>query len=122
MSKSDLPDWRDLPEEVRGRKPTPGELLRFLPDVGRLLWAVARDARVPWYAKAAAAGAAAYVVSPVDLVPDVLPVLGQLDDVWIVAKALKFLLRETGVELLEELWPGTDEGFAVLLWVAGVRD
>ncbi len=118
----DLPDWRDLPDEVRASRPTPGELLRFLPDVARLLWDVARDPRVPWYAKAAAGGAAAYVMSPVDVVPDFLPVLGQLDDVWIVVKALKFLLRESGQELLEELWAGTDEGFAVLLWVAGVRD
>lgn len=107
---------------VPGRRPSPGELLRFLPDVARLLFALARDPRVPWYAKAAAVGAAAYVASPVDLVPDALPVLGQLDDAWLVAKALRFLLREAGQDVLVELWSGSDEGFAVLLWVAGVRD
>ncbi len=122
MDRDDLPDLRDLPEELRGARPGPKELLRFLPDVARLLFTVARDPRVPWYAKAAAVGAAAYVASPIDLVPDAIPVLGQVDDVWLVVKALRFLLREAGQDLLAELWQGTDEGFAVVLWVAGVRD
>lgn len=98
------------------------QVIRFLPDLGKLFWAAARDPRVPWYAKASAAGAVAYVVSPIDVVPDVLPVVGQLDDVWIVVKALRFLLREAGVEVLRELWVGTDEGFDILLVAAGIRD
>lgn len=48
------------------------------------LWLAARDARVPWYAKAVAAAVAAYALSPIDLIPDFVPVLGYLDDLIIV--------------------------------------
>ena len=48
------------------------------------LYLAARDPRVPWYAKATAAGVAAYALSPIDLIPDFIPVLGYLDDVIIV--------------------------------------
>ena len=48
------------------------------------LWLAARDPRTPWYAKAAAAGVVAYALSPIDLIPDFIPVLGHLDDVLIV--------------------------------------
>jgi uncharacterized membrane protein YkvA (DUF1232 family) len=48
------------------------------------LYLAARDPRVPWYAKSVAAGVAAYALSPIDLIPDFVPVLGYLDDVIIV--------------------------------------
>lgn len=48
------------------------------------LWLAARDPRTPWYAKATAAGVVAYALSPIDLIPDFMPVLGHLDDVLIV--------------------------------------
>lgn len=108
--------------DAGGKGPGVADIVRFLPDLGRLFWAAARDPRVPWYAKAACAGAVAYVVSPIDVIPDMIPGIGQLDDVWVVLKALKFLLREAGYEVLADLWPGTDEGFSVLLVAAGVKD
>lgn len=98
------------------------ELLRFLPDVARLLGRVAKDPRVPWHAKAVAGGAIAYVASPVDLIPDFLgPVVGQLDDVYVVTKALRYLFNTAGYDLLRELWSGSDDGFTLLLVVAGVE-
>jgi uncharacterized membrane protein YkvA (DUF1232 family) len=48
------------------------------------LYLAARDPRTPWYAEALAVGVAAYALSPIDLIPDVIPVLGYLDDVVIV--------------------------------------
>ena len=48
------------------------------------LWIAARDPRVPWYAKALAMAIAAYALSPIDLIPDFIPVLGYLDDLVIV--------------------------------------
>lgn len=48
------------------------------------LWIAARDPRVPWYAKAVAAMVAAYALSPIDLIPDFIPILGYLDDLLIV--------------------------------------
>lgn len=97
------------------------ELVRFLPDVATLLWRLARDPRVPWTGKAVAAGAVAYVVSPIDLVPDFLAGIGQLDDIWIVVRALRLLFRSAGYELMQELWPGSEEGFQALVVVAGIR-
>jgi len=97
------------------------ELATFLVDVGRLLWAVARDPRVPWAAKAVAAGSLVYVVSPVDLVPDFIPGLGRVDDVFLVARALRFLANNTGYDILRQHWRGSDDGFALLLVLAGVK-
>lgn len=107
---------------TRGREPrTVVELARFLGDAGRLLWRVARDPRVPWQAKVVAGGAVAYVASPIDLVPDFLPVVGQLDDLFLLTRALRYLAGAAGYELLHELWPGSEDGFALLLVLAGVE-
>lgn len=97
------------------------ELATFLVDVGRLLWAVARDPRVSWAAKAVAAGSVAYVISPIDLVPDFIPGLGQLDDVFLIARALRFLANSAGYEVLHEHWQGSDDGFTLLLVLAGIK-
>lgn len=96
------------------------ELLRFLPDVARLLYDLGRDARVPWHGKAAAVGAVAYVISPFDLIPDVLPRKGRLDDIWIVGRALRYLFHAAGYDVMRDRWRGSDDGFALLLVVAGV--
>jgi uncharacterized membrane protein YkvA (DUF1232 family) len=105
----------------RGGGSTPlRELAVFLPDVAKLLWRIVRDPRVSRRAKAIAAGAVVYVASPIDLVPDQIPVLGQLDDVWVVTRALRYLVTSTGYDLVRELWPGSDDGFALLLVVAGI--
>ena len=58
----------------------------------------ARDPRVPWYAKLLAGLVAAYALSPIDLIPDFIPVLGHLDDALLVAGLLK-LVRRYGSEL-----------------------
>lgn len=97
------------------------ELATFLVDVGRLLWAVARDRRVPWAAKAVAAGTVVYVVSPIDLIPDFVPGLGQLDDLFLIARALRFLANSAGYDILRGHWRGSDDGFTLLLVLAGVR-
>ncbi|HEX2029647.1 MAG TPA: YkvA family protein [Nitriliruptorales bacterium] len=96
------------------------ELARFLPDVARLFRDVVRDERVPMRAKLVAGGVLAYLVSPVDLVPDVLPVAGQADDVALVLWAVRRLLRSAGYEVLKDLWRGSDDGFLLLLLVAGI--
>lgn len=97
------------------------ELARFVGDVGRLLWRLARDPRVPWQAKAVAGGAMAYVVSPLDVIPDVVPGIGQMDDLFIIVRSLRYLAGQAGYDVLHELWPGSEEGFALLLVLAGTR-
>ena len=66
------------------------------------VYLAARDPRVPWYAKGLALLIAAYAVSPVDLIPDFIPVLGHLDDVVLIPLGIWLLLRLTPSELLEE--------------------
>ncbi|MDB5473695.1 MAG: hypothetical protein JWP99_998 [Devosia sp.] len=57
------------------------------------LWIAARDRRVPWYAKLAAGCVAAYALSPIDLIPDFIPVLGYLDDVILVPLGILLAVR-----------------------------
>lgn len=106
---------------AKGQLKPSAELLRFVPDIGRLLWRLARDPAVPWQAKLVAGSAAAYVVSPLDVLPDVIPGVGQLDDVFIVVKGLKYLFKRAGYDKVREHWSGTDEGFALMLMVTGIE-
>jgi uncharacterized membrane protein YkvA (DUF1232 family) len=67
-----------------------------------MLCLAARDPRVPWYAKVVAACVAAYALSPIDLIPDFIPVLGYLDDVIIVPLGILLAIRLIPPALLEE--------------------
>lgn len=67
------------------------------------LWLAARDARVPWHAKAVAGAVAAYALSPVDLIPDFIPILGYLDDLLIVPLGIMLAIRLVPVEVMVEL-------------------
>jgi len=67
------------------------------------LYLAARDPRVPWYAKATAACVAAYALSPIDLIPDFVPVLGYLDDVIIVPLGIALAARLVPSDLMAEL-------------------
>ena len=66
------------------------------------LYLAARDPRVPWYAKAVAACVAVYALSPIDLIPDVIPILGYLDDMVIVPLGIWLAIRLIPPSLLEE--------------------
>ncbi len=66
------------------------------------LWRAARDPRVPWMAKAVAGLVAAYALSPIDLIPDFVPVLGYLDDLLIVPAGIWLAVRLVPADILEE--------------------
>ena len=66
------------------------------------LYLAARDPRVPWYAKAMAAAIAAYAFSPIDLIPDFIPVLGYLDDLLILPLAIALTVRLIPAALMDE--------------------
>jgi uncharacterized membrane protein YkvA (DUF1232 family) len=66
------------------------------------LWIAGRDPRVPWHAKAVAAAVAAYALSPIDLIPDFIPVLGYLDDLIIVPLGITLAVRLIPPELMAE--------------------
>ena len=64
------------------------------------VWLAARDPRTPWYAKALGLAVAAYALSPIDLIPDFIPVLGLLDDLLIVPAGLWLTLRLVPPEVM----------------------
>src|SRR5580765_3726871 len=66
------------------------------------LWLAARDPRVPWYAKAVAGAVAAYALSPIDLIPDFVPVLGYLDDLIIVPVGIFLVVRLIPPDIMAE--------------------
>jgi uncharacterized membrane protein YkvA (DUF1232 family) len=67
------------------------------------LYLAGRDPRVPWYAKALALATAAYALSPIDLIPDFIPILGYLDDVIILPLAILLTVRLIPANVLAEL-------------------
>jgi uncharacterized membrane protein YkvA (DUF1232 family) len=89
-------------------------LARFLPDCVVLVRRLLRDPRVPRRRKLTLALAAAYLLVPIDLVPDFIPVAGQLDDAIVVGLVLRQLLRGGGDELLREHWPGPPRSLALI--------
>lgn len=103
---------------VAGRPASARALARFVPDAIVLFRRLLADGRVPRRRKAALALGVVYLAMPIDLVPDLIPVVGQLDDALVVAILLRYLARGGGPALLEELWPGPDESLRVLLRLA----
>jgi uncharacterized membrane protein YkvA (DUF1232 family) len=94
---------------VAARRLPPGplrDLAGFLPAAVTAAHRLRRDPRVPVAAKVAVAVAALWVLSPVDLLPEFLPVVGPLDDVLVVALALRYAARRVPRQLLLEAWPG----------------
>jgi uncharacterized membrane protein YkvA (DUF1232 family) len=81
------------------------ELPRFL----RLLWGLITDARVSMVDKLLVAGAIAYIVAPIDLIPDFIPFLGEVDDVYLLVLALRRLLQNAGRSVLLAHWTGDPE-------------
>ena len=75
---------------------------------------------MPRRAKVALALLVPYLASPIDLIPDFLPGIGQLDDALLVAAALRYVVRLAGPEVIAELWPGSASGLRVVLASSGV--
>jgi uncharacterized membrane protein YkvA (DUF1232 family) len=71
-----------------------------------------RDPRVPWYARALAAVIVGYALSPIDLIPDFIPVLGYLDDLVLIPLGIALLLRMIPVEVMEEAREAARKRFA----------
>jgi uncharacterized membrane protein YkvA (DUF1232 family) len=95
------------------------ELVRVVPDVLRLLRSLITDRSVPLDVRAVLAFLIVWIVSPIDLIPEFIPVLGPLDDVVVAAVALRYTRRRLGVEELGRRWAGTPEGFALLVRLLG---
>ena len=107
--------WRARPDELGAR-----EALRLLPDVVRLVRRLAADRSLPRGVRVRLWALLVYLLSPLDLVPDFLPVIGYADDVVVVAWALRSVVRRAGPEALARHWPGHPAGLAVVSRLAGI--
>ena len=98
-----------------GRGADARAMARFVPDCVVLFKRLLSDPRVEWWRKVLLVLVIVYLASPIDLVPDFIPVAGQLDDAILVVIALRVLLRGSGPRLLAEHWPGPRQSLLVIL-------
>lgn len=96
------------------------EIVRLVPDVVRLVKRLASDPRTPRGTRWLLFGLLGYLLLPIDLVPDFVPVLGYADDAVAVVLVLRVAIRHAGVERVTEHWPGTEAGLAGLLRLLGL--
>jgi len=96
---------------IHGRHEDARALATFIPDCIVLVTRLARDPRVPF-------ALVAYLALPFDLVPDFIPVAGQVDDAIIVALVLRHFVRAGGEPMMRELWPGPEQSLALILRLA----
>jgi uncharacterized membrane protein YkvA (DUF1232 family) len=102
-----------------GRRDEARALVTFIPDCIVLVTRLARDPRVPRRRKLLLLGLAGYLALPFDLVPDFIPVAGQLDDAIIVALVLRHFVRAGGEPLIRQLWPRPEASLNLVLRIAG---
>ncbi|HEY5890910.1 MAG TPA: YkvA family protein [Acidimicrobiia bacterium] len=81
----------------------------MIPNLVKLIGRLMTDPRVPRRSKIVLGAAAAYVVSPIDLIPEVIPVIGWADDVIFLMMALDALISRTGPEIVQEHWDGPND-------------
>ena len=91
---------------VAGQRTAAREIATLLPNLLRLFKGLVRDPRVPRRSKWLLIFGAAWVASPIDLIPEFIPVLGPLDDAVVAALILRHLLRTAGREVVTEHWRG----------------
>ncbi len=96
------------------------EALRILPDVLRLVRRLAGDKSLPRRVRVRLGLLLVYLASPIDLIPDFVPVLGYADDAINCPAVLRGVVGRAGLDAVRGHWPGTDEGFAALTRLTGL--
>lgn len=120
-TKSLRPD-EVLPPEGRSiqSKRLVADAALMLPNILKLIGRLLLDPRVPRRAKITLGVAAAYVVSPIDLIPDVIPVIGWADDVLLVLFAIDSLIERAGPEIVDEHWDGPGDLLSLVREAVGL--
>lgn len=106
--------WRSAPSRASTL-----DAVRLLPDLLRLTAGLARDPATPRSCKVALGGLAVWLASPIDLIPEFVPVIGPLDDIVVTAIVLRWVGRRLGIDALRAHWPGSEEGFGLVLRLLG---
>ena len=102
-----------------GRGTDAAAMARFVPDCVVLVRRLIGDPRVPAESKLLLGVLVVYLASPIDLVPDFIPVAGQLDDALLLALVMRHLVRRSGARVVAEHWPGPVRTLNVVLRLSG---
>ena len=108
---------RRAKNQLRGRM---ANFLLFLPNMAMLLGRLLKDARVPTAEKALFVAAILYFIMPIDLIPDIFPFIGQIDDVYLIALTLLRLVNRTDERVVRENWSGGGDIVALADSIASI--
>lgn len=117
MAKSQTKLKRRERSEMKGRMKG---FLMFLPNMVTLLARMIKDSRVPTAEKALFLAAIVYVISPLDIIPDFFPFIGQVDDIYVVALTLLRLVNRTDESVVRQHWSGGGDIVALANSIAGI--
>jgi uncharacterized membrane protein YkvA (DUF1232 family) len=104
-----------------GRREDARALAGFIPDCLVLVSRLAKDKRISRRRRLVLFGVLAYLALPIDLVPDFLPGIGQLDDAVLLGLALRVVVRGGNTELVRRAWPGPEASLTLVLRAAGLE-
>lgn len=103
--------------ELKGRMRS---FLLFIPNLVAMMARMIKDTRVPTAEKALFIGAIIYVISPLDLIPDVLPFIGQVDDIYVVGLTLLRMISKTDPAIVRQHWHGGGDIVALIDSIVGI--
>jgi uncharacterized membrane protein YkvA (DUF1232 family) len=100
------PRTRTRAERERGGRRSVFAVVKQLPSYARLVFGLLSDRRISGFDKALVGAAVAYVLAPIDLIPDFIPVIGELDDLFVLVLAIQHLVANADPEIVLEHWTG----------------
>ena len=106
--------WLLRPRDIAAR-----DLVAFVPDLVRLVRALLTDRTVERRVRVALGFLLVWLISPIDLIPEFIPVLGPLDDVVVAVIVLRYVRRRLGTAALEQRWAGSEAGLRLLVRLVG---
>lgn len=107
---------------VRPKDAKLGTLVSVVPDALRLARGLLTDRTVPLGVRAAVLGLVVWLINPIDLIPEFIPVLGPLDDIVVAVLVFRYVRRRLGEDRMRSRWPGTTAGYEAFSRVLGQRE